>query len=210
MPCCMGKRSASRKSSKKDGPRKARLFIRTILAGYFAFGVSACLASLLTLPVSFFTSGVPLTLGEPVGDATGLGLATTTGVGLAGGLGGSGFADSHAAENAAAIANVVVKTIGLLIVFLLFEIKRGPKAVRWQTSAAGLTSERLSAKCALSICHSSSTLRRLERVIGENLQNIFSCSICGRRRPSSRWDSGSNSRHEGLSDTRENRPLLWQ
>lgn len=127
MPCCMGKRSASRKSSKKDGPRKARLFIRTILAGYFAFGVSACLASLLTLLVSFFTSGVPLTLGEPVGDATGLGLATTTGVGLAGGLGGSGFAGSQAAETAVTIANIDVRTIDLLIVFLLLRQSTDPK-----------------------------------------------------------------------------------
>lgn len=120
MPCCYGqtKRSA-KKFTKKDGPRKARLLIRTTVAAYFTFGVSAGLTSLLTLPVSFFTSGVPPTLGEPAGDAAGLGLATTTGVGLAAGLGGSGFAGSQAAETAVAIANIDVRTIDLLIDLLL-------------------------------------------------------------------------------------------
>jgi hypothetical protein len=123
----MGKRRALRKSSKKDGPRKARLFIRTTVAVYFAFGVSAGFASLLTLPVSFFTSGVPPTLGEPVGEATGLGFATTTGVGLAGGFGGSGLAGSHAAETAVAIASIDVRNIDLLIVFLLLRYSTDPK-----------------------------------------------------------------------------------
>lgn len=137
---------------------------------YFVFGDSTGFASLLTLvPVSFLISGVPPALGEPVGDAAGLGLETTTGVGLAGGFGGSGLGGSHATETAVAIARIDVRTIDLLIVFLLFETKRGPKAVRWQTSAAGLT-RNVFPQSALRICRSSSTLRRDERAAGENLQ----------------------------------------
>ncbi len=105
------------------------------------------------------TSGVTPAFGEPVGDAAGLGLATTTGDGLAGGFGGSGFGCSHAAEMAVAIASTVVRTIDLLIVFLLLELMHGPGAVRWQTSAAGLTRNVFPQSADKALCHSSSTLR---------------------------------------------------
>lgn len=71
--------------------------------------------------MSFFTSGLPPVFGEPAGEAAGLGLDTglevATGVGLAGGFGGSGFDGSQAAVTAVAIASIDAKITDLLIVF---------------------------------------------------------------------------------------------
>ena len=130
--------------TKKGEPRGAHLFLPKHGLCYAGLtGVPWSFISLLTgfllsvfLSSVFLTSGVaPGFPGVPVGDGAGLAVFTGAGVG-AGLLGTAGFA-SQAPRTAAETAKTDVNIKDLLIVFLLKNIKHGPNAVRWQTSAAG-------------------------------------------------------------------------